>query len=109
MSSITSRLASAKAPAVATGVSSSISTQAAAAVAHLMAPPEDCPTEDCKTIEVEVPKGAYLFINLKRLILSNGQTVLPDAHGLYVPKSEEEEQQLAWFESRGLDWCKKVG
>lgn len=105
MGSITSRLAAAKAPTIATGMASSVDT----APAPTEAPAEDCPTKDCVTTQVEVPTGAYLFMNLKRLIKANGQIVRPDIHGLYVPKDEEEEAALQWFEKQGLDWCKKVG
>lgn len=55
-----------------------------------------------------LPDNSYLGIRLKKLVLSNGSVVKPNADGIFVPKSDEEQKMLDYYVSQGEHVCRKL-
>lgn len=55
-----------------------------------------------------LPDNSYLGVRLKKLVLSNGSVVKPNADGIFVPKSDEEQKMLDYYVSQGEHVCRKL-
>lgn len=83
---------------MATGTASSVDTLAAKVEKALEKNPE---LVEEVTAPVEVPEGAYGAKRLRQFYLADGTKVSP-VDGGYIPQSEEEEQMLEYYASKGV-------
>lgn len=52
---------------------------------------------EAKPEPVKGPPGSYRSLRLERFFLSNGQKVVPNADGFFIPETDEEKTQLQHF------------
>lgn len=61
---------------------------------------EEPKVEEPKAPRVKSSEHEYQGNHVKRLVLANGTIVLPDAEGIFIPKSQEEYDMLEHMAAR---------